>query len=70
MADEGYEGKYVPKRLPNNVYEDLCDVVGPPPIDGKKWVMVNMDTGEWKWYRARKKGYSGGRSSYRPRGRY
>ena len=71
MADEGYAGEYSPRIIDKGSLVDLRKIAGPSPALGKKWVMVNLDTGELKWYQARKRsyGYGGGggyRPSYRP----
>lgn len=55
MADIGYEGTYMPMVLNAGALNDLRKMAGPPPSIGKKWFMVNLATGECKWYQASKR---------------
>ena len=50
-ADVGYEGAYRPLIVGTGTLNELRNLAGPPPFPGKKWVLVNLDTGEFKWYR-------------------
>lgn len=60
MADEGYEGQYKPLKVDDGSLLDLQKIAGPPPVDGKHWVMVDLNTGQLKWYKSSR------RRSYRP----
>lgn len=64
MADEGMLGQYNPMIIDPGSLMDLRKIAGPPPFVGKKWVMVNLDTGELKWYRSTKRRYSRSRRRY------
>jgi len=59
--DVGYGGSYVPLQVGEGTLNELRNLAGPAPADGKKWVMVNLATGEFKWYTARR---SSARRSY------
>lgn len=65
---EGMEGRYQPMMIDQGALMELRDVAGPPPVQGKKWVMINLDTGELKWYRAARRRSYGGGGGYRSRG--
>jgi len=58
--DLGYIGSYSPLVIGDTALSELRNLAGPAPADGKKWFMVNLSTGECKWYRAarRSSGYS------------
>lgn len=59
-ADVGYAGAYRPLVVGEGTLNELQNLAGPPPFLGKKWVMVNLSTGEMKWYQSsRKRSYRG-----------
>lgn len=60
MADIGMEGIYAPMVADPGTLTDLRKLAGPPPALGKKWFMVNLFSGECKWYQS-----STRKSSYR-----
>lgn len=74
MGQEGYEGTYNPTILEHPTLMEVRNVAGPAPVTGKKWVMINLDTGELKWYKSKRRyssgGYSFGRRGMSYRGRY
>ena len=62
---EGYEGSWEPKNIDDGALSELRNVAGPAPTQGKKWVMVNLATGELKWYQSSRRRSTGGyRRSY------
>lgn len=63
MADIGLEGTYMPMVCEAGTLMDLRKLAGPPPALGKKWFMINLATGEVKWYTSarRKTNYRKGR---------
>ena len=67
-ADVGYEGAYMPLIVGEGTLNECRNLAGPPPVMGKKWVMINLDTGEFKWYTSRRRRYGGGRRRYPYRG--
>jgi len=56
-GDLGYAGSF-PQQLHvhGGELDELRDIAGPPPVIGKEWILVNLRTGQVKWYptRARK----------------
>ncbi len=68
-ADVGWAGSFVPMIVGEGTLNELRNLAGPPQYPGQKFVMVNLVTGEFKWYQASKGGYSGGGRSRRRRGR-
>ena len=70
MADDlGYIGSYSPLVLGDGALQELRNLAGPAPSDGKKWFMVNLSTAECKWYRAARRTTSYARRPTK-RGRY
>jgi len=61
---EGNEGRFQPTIIDGGALSELRDVAGPPPIDGKHWVMVDLMTGQLKWYKSIRKRYSNYRRGY------
>lgn len=59
MADIGYEGQYMPMVVPSGSLNELQKLAGPPPALGKKWFMVNLSTGECKWYQSQRRSSGG-----------
>lgn len=60
MADVGNVGSYVPSVVGEGTLNELRDLAGPAPSLGKKHVIVNLDTGEMKWYQAPRRRFYGG----------
>lgn len=52
MGDVGNPGSYEVKKIDQGALLELRNVAGMPPIEGKHWVMVDLDTGQLKWYRS------------------
>lgn len=50
VFDRGAEGKYRGNFIDQGALKEVQDVVGMPPRMGQKWVMIQIDTGEAKWY--------------------
>lgn len=63
MGDEGWGGQWQEMKVEAETLENLRDLAGPAPSPGKKWVMVDLSTGEFKWYTAGRS-----RRSFRKRG--
>jgi len=57
--DAGYGGSFVPQLVDDDTLGNLRDMAGPAPRPGKRWYMVDLVSGEGKWYESR------GRRSYR-----
>jgi len=54
MAEDiGYGGSFVPQLVGESTLNELRNMAGPPPTPGKRWYMVDLVTGEGKWYQAR-----------------
>lgn len=64
--DVGFSGAYTPLLVGAGTLNELRNLAGPAPTPGKKWVMCNLDTGEFKWYTSRRR--TGG--TYRRSQRY
>lgn len=56
----GWAGSYVPMMVGASTLNELREFAGPPQRPGMKWIMVDLDTGQFKWYTS---------TSYRGRGR-
>jgi len=53
MAEDiGWGGAYVKPEVSQSVLVELRDAAGPPPRDGAKWIMVDLFSGEFHWYKA------------------
>ena len=50
--DVGYGGSYAPKVVGTSTLNECRDLAGPAPAEGKKWVMINLDSGQFKWYQS------------------
>ncbi len=57
---EGYEGSYQVLKVSEGTLKECRDLAGPPSVEGKHWVMVDLNTGQFKWYQKSKKRWSGG----------
>lgn len=66
-GDVGWAGAYVPLVVSESTLEELRNLAGPPQHPGAKMVMVDLETGKFKWYEAPRRSYS--RSSGRRRSR-
>ncbi len=62
--DVGWAGAFVPMIVGEGTLNELRDLAGPPQHPGQKWIMVNLEDGQFKWYT------SGRSSGRRGRGRY
>jgi len=51
--DVGFAGSYSPNIIGEGSLNELRNLAGPAPADGKHWVMVDLKTGELKWYKRR-----------------
>lgn len=51
--DKGWGGSWTPMTVNADTLENLRDLAGPAPSPGKKWVMVNLADGEFKWFVSR-----------------
>lgn len=60
MADVGYGGAYVPLIVGESTLNECRNLAGPSPTPGKKWIMMNLDTGELKWYTGARRRTFGG----------
>lgn len=52
-GDRGWGGTFVPMIVDESTLKELRDLAGPPATPGQKWVMVDLETGQFKWYIAR-----------------
>ncbi len=59
--DVGWAGAYVPMVVGDSTLGELRNFAGPPQYPGQKWIMVNLQDGEFKWYKG---------SGKKRRGRY
>ncbi len=64
-ADVGWAGAYTPMIVGEGTLNELRNLAGPPQTPGAKWVMVDLMTGEFKWYQMNKGGYGRGRKRRR-----
>lgn len=62
--DVGWAGAFVPMIVGTGTLNELRNFAGPPQRPGQKWIMVDLETGQFKWYS------SGGGSRRRGRRRY
>lgn len=49
-GDVGWAGAFVPMLVGESTLLELRNLAGPPPTPGKSWVLVDLKTGEFKWY--------------------
>ncbi len=61
-GDVGWVGSFVPMIVGEGTLNELRNLAGPPQHPGQRWIMVDLVTGEFKWY-------TSGRGSSRGRGR-
>ena len=62
VFDKGAEGSFRVPVIDDGALKEIADIIGPPPMQGMRWAMVDMYTGIAKWYqRARKKSWGGRR---------
>jgi len=64
-GDVGWAGAYTPMVVSTNGLEELRNLAGPPQYPGAKWVMVDLASGEFKWYSSQSKGRSNARRGRR-----
>ncbi len=62
-GDVGWAGAYTPMIVGEGTLNELRNLAGPPQTPGAKWVMVDLMTGEFKWFQStgRKRSYGRGR---------
>ncbi len=60
-GDVGWAGAYVPLIVGEGTLDELRNLAGPPQYPGAKWVMVDLETGSFKWYTSGSKGRGRGR---------
>lgn len=60
--DVGWAGSFVPMVVGESTLLELRDLAGPPPVPGQSWVLVDLKTGEFKWYQSRTRTNRGRRS--------
>ncbi len=60
--DIGWAGAFVPMIVGESTLNELRNFAGPPQRSGQKWIMVDLETGQFKWYTS-----GGGRSRSRRR---
>lgn len=61
--DVGYTGAYSPMVVGEGTLNELRNLAGPAPVQGKHWVMVDLKNGEFKWYQSTKR-RGGNRGGY------
>ncbi len=52
QGDVGWAGAYVPLVVSESTLDELRNLAGPPQHPGAKMVMVDLETGKFKWYEA------------------
>jgi len=57
-SDVGWVGSFVPMIVGEGTINELRNLAGPPQHPGQRWIMVDLVTGEFKWYTS---GRSGGK---------
>ncbi len=60
-GDVGWAGAFVPMIVGEGALNELRNLAGPPQSPGQRWVMVDLVTGEFKWYTAGSGGRGRGR---------
>lgn len=63
-GDVGWAGAFVPMIVGEATLGELRNLAGPPQHPGQKWIMVNLEDGQFKWYTSGKS-YSRGRGRNR-----
>lgn len=48
--DVGWAGAFLPMIVGEGTLNELRNLAGPPQYPGQKMCMVNLVTGEFKWY--------------------
>ncbi len=64
-ADVGWAGAFVPLIVGEGTLNELRNLAGPPQHPGQKWCMVDLETGQFKWYTAGRRSSSGRRGRRR-----
>jgi len=67
--DIGWAGAFTPMIVSENTLAELRNLAGMPRYPGQKMFMVDLVTGQAKWYAASRRSYSGGRRRGRGRRR-
>lgn len=63
-GDIGWAGSYIPLMVTESCLEELRNLAGPPQYPGAKMVMIDLESGKFKWYQApqrRRSSYGGSR---------
>jgi len=58
-GDVGWAGAFVPMIVGEGTLNELRNLAGPPQHPGQKWIMVNLEDGQFKWYTSSGGGYRG-----------
>lgn len=48
--DVGWAGAFTPMIVGESTLNELRNLAGPPQRAGQKWVMVDLENGQFKWY--------------------
>ncbi len=65
-GDVGWAGAYVPLVVTEGTLDELRNLAGPPQYPGAKMVMIDLESGKFKWYSApKRRSYSSSRKRRR-----
>lgn len=56
FVDVGWQGAFVPMIVGTDTLNELRNFAGPPQRPGQKWIMVDLETGQFKWYSVKQGG--------------
>ncbi len=48
--DVGWAGAFVPMIVGEDTLNELRNLAGPPQHPGQKWIMIDLENGQFKWY--------------------
>lgn len=51
-GDVGWAGAFVPMIVGEGTLNELRNLAGPPQTPGQRWVLIDLVTGEFKWYQS------------------
>ncbi len=68
-GDIGWAGAFTPMIVSESTLMELRNLAGMPRYPGQKMFMVDLVTGQAKWYQAQRRSYGGGRRNTRRRRR-